>query len=100
MSFRLLCSALLQLLVKGMNGVFVCAHERQLSNAYLVIGLFGSLATILKSSKVSSLPVSSHHDIPPVEGPPAGFEEERGAVDPSFAGLEDTVTVRYFSRGT
>ena len=29
--------------------------------------------------------VNSDHGTPPVEGPPAGFEEEWGAVDPLFA---------------
>jgi hypothetical protein len=39
------------------------------------------------------MPVSSYHGIPPVEGPLAGFEEERGAVDPSSAVLKDNSQV-------
>jgi hypothetical protein len=37
--------------------------------------------------------MSSDHGIPPVEGPPAGFEEEMGAVDPSFVVVEDNAQV-------
>ena len=52
MSLRLLRSVFDQLRENGMNGVPTWCHERQSRNAWIEIGLVGSLATMSKSLKV------------------------------------------------